>query len=192
MPMFSTTRTTASLPRLPGAVTNRAVRAVVAIALVVLAGTIGYAAFGFGLLDAVYQTVITVTTVGFNEVRPLHSGERIFTIALIVFGTGTVLYALGTVFESVLEGHLRDQYGRRRMQRLIDGMNDHVIVCGWGRVGSSFAQFVGQGRHVVVIDNQPERLATAAVPGIVGDVTEDDVLRQAGIDRARALVAALD
>lgn len=173
--------------------TRRARVALSALVLVIAGGTLGYVLFGFTLLDAAYQTVTTVTTVGFMEVRPLRAGERVFTMVLIVFGVGTVLYALGALFEVLLEGHLRDQYGRRRMERSIGGMSGHVIVCGWGRVGRALAGFVNGAEHpVVVIDTDAARLEDIGLPYVVGDATEDDTLRRAGIERARALVAALD
>lgn len=173
--------------------TRRARVALSALVLVIAGGTLGYVLFGFTLLDAAYQTVTTVTTVGFMEVRPLRAGERVFTMVLIVFGVGTVLYALGALFEVLLEGHLRDQYGRRRMERSIGDMSGHVIVCGWGRVGRALAGFVQGAEHpVVVIDTDITRLEDIGLPYVVGDATEDDTLRRAGIERARALVAALD
>ncbi len=178
----------------PAARATRRLRlALVAVGLVFVVGTVGYVAIGFGVLDALYQTVTTVTTVGFGEIRPLGAGGRAFTIVLILVGTGTVLYALGAVFEAVLDGHVRDQIGRRRMDRTIAGMQGHIVVCGWGRVGRALAGFIESGDHeVVVIDNDAERLAGLHLPHVVGDATEDDTLRAAGIDRARALVAALD
>jgi voltage-gated potassium channel len=119
----------------------------------------------------------------------------VFTIALIVLGVGAVLYNLGVIFEAVTEGHLREQLERRRMDRAISEMHGHVIVCGYGRVGRSAAEFLaGTGLQVVVVDNDPARHAQLA-PGLSylsGDVTDDAVLRAAGIDRARALIAALD
>lgn len=173
--------------------TRRARVALSALVLVIAGGTLGYVLFGFTLLDAAYQTVTTVTTVGFMEVRPLRAAERVFTMVLIVFGVGTVLYALGALFEVLLEGHLRDQYGRRRMERSIGDMSGHVIVCGWGRVGRALAGFVQGAEHpVVVIDTDITRLEDIGLPYVVGDATEDDTLRRAGIERARALVAALD
>ncbi len=172
--------------------------AVAALVVTVAGGTGGYLAFGFGLHDAVYQTVITVTTVGFQEVQPLDRDQRTFTMILAVAGTATTLYTFGAVFETVLEGRLRDLYGRRRMQRKIDGLSGHVIVCGWGRVGRALAKMVaGSGATLVVVDLDPERLETVGELGVAplcvqGDATEDVVLQQAGVERARALVAALD
>lgn len=178
----------------PAAAATRRLRwALAAVALVLMAGTCGYVLLGFGVLDALYQAVTTVTTVGFAEIQPLGPGGRIFTIVLILTGAGTVLYALGAVFEAVLEGHLRDQYGRRRMDRVIAGMSGHIIVCGWGRVGRALAHQVEHDGHpIVIVDNDAERLAGLDLPHVVGDATEDEVLRTAGIERARAVVAALD
>lgn len=114
-------------------------------------------------------------------------------MVLILLGVGIVLYTFGTVFDVVLEGRLRDIYGRRRMDRQIDALQRHVIVCGWGRVGRSFSQMVaGSGEKVVVLDRDAARLAELTHPCVIGDATDDAVLKRAGIERARALVAALD
>lgn len=160
---------------------------------VIAAGTIGYVVLGFGALDAVYQTVTTITTVGFREVHPLDAAGKIFTIVLILAGVGTVLYAFGVVLETLVEGHLRRHIERRRMERNIARMTGHTIVCGWGRVGRAVGGYLaGQGTAVVVVDLNPARVAEIPFPAIIGDVTDDDVLRKAGLMRARALVAAID
>ncbi|MGD0985769.1 MAG: potassium channel protein [Acidimicrobiales bacterium] len=165
----------------------------VALVIVLLGGTIGYLLFGFDLLDALYQTVITVTTVGFNSPRPLSAGSKGFTIALILVGVGTALYTFSAVLEVLIEGHMRELVRRRRMERDIARMDQHVIVCGLGRVGREVARFLDNtGREVVVIDRDPERLSAVPYPWVHGDVTDDSVLHQAGIDRAATLVAALD
>src|SRR5512132_1494930 len=111
---------------------RRLVFALIALVTVAAAGTVGYIALGFGVLDAVYQTVTTVTTVGFREVHPLSTAGKIFTIVLIVLGVGTALYTLGVIIETLLEGQLPEVFGRRRMERRIRGMKNHVVVCGWG------------------------------------------------------------
>jgi voltage-gated potassium channel len=165
----------------------------VALVLVLLGGTVGYLLFGFDLIDALYQTVITVTTVGFNSPHPLNAGSKGFTIALILLGVGTALYTFSTVLEVLIEGHMRELVRRRRMDRDIARMDNHVIVCGLGRVGREVARFLNStGRDVVVIDRDPTRLDTVPYPSIHGDVTDDEVLHQAGIGRAATLVAALD
>jgi voltage-gated potassium channel len=163
------------------------------LALVVVAGTVGYLCFGFGLLDAVYQTVITVTTVGFNSPHALDDGSKVFTIFLILVGTGTALYTFSSALELLIEGHMRNLVRRRKMERDIGRMRAHVIVCGWGRVGREVAHFLASAkRDVVVVDRVADRLTEVPYATICGDVTEDETLHRAGIDRAATLVAALD
>jgi len=154
---------------------------------VLVAGTAGYVAFGFSLLDAVYQTVTTVSTVGFREVQPLSTGGRIFTIVLILVGVGTALYTFTLVLEAVVKGQIQELLGRKRMERQIARMADHVIVCGFGRVGRNLAHYV------VVVENDPDRATAAEASAHVvrGDATSDEVLKEAGIERARVLVTAL-
>ena len=165
----------------------------VALGVVTVGGTVGYALLGFDVLDALYQTVTTVTTVGFREVEPLSATGKVFTIALILLGTGTALFTFGMLLEVLVEGHLRDLFGRRRMERDIVGMSGHVIICGWGRVGRAIAQHMTPaGVPLVVIDRDPERIAKVPHAYVQGDATDDEVLHRAGIDRARVLVAALD
>ena len=161
--------------------------------LVVTVGTIGYLAQGFSILDAIFQTLSTVTTVGFNSPQPLHADEKIFTIFLIIVGVGTTLYTFSAVVELLVDGHMRSLVRRRKMERTIARMKGHVIVCGWGRVGSEVARFLtNAGREVVVIDRDQERLSTVPYPTVHGDVTNDETLLLAGIERASTLVAALD
>ena len=160
---------------------------------VIVTGTIGYTVLGFAVLDALYQTVTTITTVGFREVEPFGRAEKLFTIVLVLAGVGTALYTFGVLLETLVEGRLTDHLGRRRMERRLSELRDHVIVCGWGRVGRTIADYVtGAGREVVVVDVRPDRIASAGGLTVQGDATDDAVLRAAGIERARTLVAALD
>ena len=132
---------------------------VTAFGLVLAAGTVGYVILGFGLLDALFQTVVNVTTVGLGPVRPLHTAGKIFTIILVLVGVGTALYTFSAVLEVLIEGDMRDLMRRRRMDREIGRMQGHVVVCGWGRVGREVARFLAAaGREVVVVDRDPERL----------------------------------
>ena len=152
-------------------------------------------AFGFPFLDALYQTVTTVTTVGFREVQPLSTGARVFTMALILGGVGTALYSFTLVLEAVVEGQLQEVLGRRRMDRQIARMDGHVIVCGFGRVGRNLARYVtGAGQDIVVIEQDPVRAAAAegSVHVVRGDATSDEVLKEAGIERAGVFVTALN
>jgi voltage-gated potassium channel len=163
-----------------------------ALAGVLLIGSIGYVALGFGVLDAVYQTVTTVTTVGFREVKQLSAVGKIFTIALILVGVGTTFYTLTVLLETLVEGHFLRHMEGRRMEREISRMRNHVIICGWGRVGRAVAaHLAAAGQSVVVIDRDPERIEHVPHPYVLGDIGNDDILIAAGIEHARALVAAL-
>ncbi len=159
---------------------------------IIVIGTIGYRLFGFSWVDAVYQTVTTITTVGFREVEPFGTAEKWFTMAIIVTGVSTALYTLTLMVQVVVEGQFREFVGRRRMDKRIAGMRGHVIVCGWGRVGRAVANDLARnGRSIVVVDIDPARLVGAPYATIVGDVTLDATLRAAGVEHAQALVAAL-
>ena len=159
---------------------------------VVVVGTLGYIALGLSPLDAIYQCVTTVFTVGFREVGEVDARWKVWTIIVILFGVGTALYTLGVVVEGFVEGQLSDRKGKRRMEKHIESLRDHVIVCGWGRVGRAIAAHTSNAEGLVVVDNDPVRLATVTGIYVEGDATDDDVLRRAGIERARALVAAID
>ena len=164
-----------------------------ALVLVVVIGTGGYLVLGFDLLDAVYQTVSTVTTVGFNSPHQLDANGKVFTIVLILVGVGTALFTISVVLELLIEGHMRDLVRRRNMERRIERMDKHVIVCGWGRVGREVARFLTKsGRDIVVIDRDPDRLGDMPHASVCGDVTDDETLHRAGIGRAATLVTALD
>lgn len=161
--------------------------------LVVLGGTAGYVAFGYGLLDAVFQTVITVTTVGFGEVHRFGDGEKVFTIVLILFGVGMAAYTFSVLVETFVEGYLSDALGRRKMENQIRSMREHIIICGWGRVGRAIARHLAREHSgMVVIDRSAERVSAIDIPYVQGDATDEAVLRAAGIERARVLVTALN
>jgi voltage-gated potassium channel len=166
-------------------------RGLVALGLVVVIGTVGYMVLGLGLLDAVYQTVTTVSTVGFREVGSSTGAWKAFTIVLILLGVGTVLYTLTATLETLIEGRVTDHLRRRRMSREIEQMSDHVVVCGWGRVGRrAAADLAAAGRDVVVIDSDP-RVLDSPIPFVLGDATDELVLAAAGLARASTLIAAL-
>ena len=160
------------------------------VVLVVAVGTVGYTALGLSPLDALYQTVTTVTTVGFRELGEFEGPEKVFTMLLIVAGVGLVLYTLTLVVQVTMEGQLAEAVGRRRMDRKIADMSGHVVVCGWGRVGRA-DDLMQSGREVVVLDSDPDRVRGIEHPTVVGDATLDATLRAAGVERAAALVAAL-
>lgn len=168
--------------------------ALLLVGIVIVVGTAGYIALGLDPLEALYQTVTTVTTVGFKEVGgEFGAAKRVYTIVLILVGVGTVLYTLTSLLEALVEGQLGLLFGRRRMDRKIGTLENHVIICGWGRVGRALAEhLVSEDEPFVVIENDPERVVDVPHLVVEGDATEDETLRRAGIERARALVAALN
>jgi voltage-gated potassium channel len=172
---------------------GRLQRALGMVAAVGVIGTVGYWLFGMSFTDAAYQTVTTVTTVGFRELQDFNNVEQWFTIAIIITGVSTVLYTFTLAVQVVVEGQLRDFVGRRLMDREINKLSGHTVVCGWGRVGRAVADDLAEaGQSVVVVDVDAERVADVPYPTVVGDATLDSTLRTAGIERARALIAALE
>lgn len=169
-------------------------RALLFLLVPVAYGTVGYLLAGLGLFDAVYQTVITVTTVGFEEVGgPYDRVERLFTMSLIVVGVGAFFYAAGLLIQVVVERRLQEHFRERRMSRAIESLSGHVVVCGLGRVGRTVAEQLARfDQPVVVIDRQADRVVDCGYPHVVGEATEDDVLEAAGVRRAATLVTALD
>jgi voltage-gated potassium channel len=161
--------------------------------LVFAAGTIGYSLFGFGLLDALFQTITTVTTVGFGPAHAFTQGEKGFTIVLVLVGVGTAAYAFSVLIEFFVEGYFGGSFRRRKMEQQIASLHDHVILCGWGRVGRSIARNLqAHQSEVVVVDSSAERIATVDGPYVLGDATDEGVLSAAGIDRAGVLITALN
>ena len=168
-----------------------------ALASFVLTGIFGYMGIeGWSFLESLYMTILTFTTVGYDEVHPLSAQGRIFTTFLMLVGVATMLYTLTTVVQYVVEEEFVHSFLRRnRMVARLSRLNGHFIVCGFGRVGQSVAEsFLRESVPVVVIDTDPDALARATkmeVPFVQGSATEDDTLRAARIDRAKGLVAAL-
>ncbi len=139
----------------------------------------------------------TVATVG-SVPEPSDTGGQIVKVALIVLGVGTLFYALVTVTEFFVHGHLGDLLADRRARRMIDALTDHHIICGFGRVGRQVARDLhAAGGRYVIVDERPENREMAAAIGvgvrfIEGKPSEDEVLKAAGIDRARAVIACVD
>ncbi len=163
----------------------------------IAAGTAGYMLIErWSFIEALFMTVTTVTTVGYREVQPLDTKGQIFTIFLVLFGVGTAFYLLTTFVALVIEGDLGAALGVTRMKGRIEGLRDHHILCGYGRVGEEIArEFVERKMPFVVVENNPTAMQKAREDGhlvIEGDAASDDVLREAGVDRARTLLAASD
>ena len=162
------------------------------LAMVIGFGTVGYAQLGLTLADALYQTVITITTVGYREIGNVDGSYQVFTIVLILTGVGTALYTLGVLIESLFEGRLDHQIRRRRMQKDIDGLRGHVVLCGFGQVGRSiYRELTRAGRTVVVVDRADFGSDSEPI-NVVGDATSEEILLSAGLERAESLVLALD
>ncbi len=169
---------------------------VVLLALVSL-GTAGYMFIeSWYFLDALYMTVITLATVGFKEVHDLSDAGKIFTILLIVFGVSVIGFALSKLAQIMFEGQLQRFIGRKKLEKSIDSLTGHYIVCGYGRIGSLICkEFAAKPIPFVVVENDPivlDKLETDSHLFLRGDATEDDVLLQAGIKRAKGLVSVVN
>ncbi len=168
----------------------------VAMATVFCLGVFGYMQVeGWSFFDSLYQVVITLSTVGFQEVYPLTRDGRILTMVLIVSGVGTFAYLVGTFTQVLVEGRLQQYLGRRRMQKIIDSLSDHVIICGYGRIGAVVArEILAENVAAVIVENNAEvihSLDEQGIPYVQGDATADETLLAAGLMRAKTLVAAL-
>jgi voltage-gated potassium channel len=162
--------------------------------LVISFGTAGYRVIErWNFLDSLYMTIITLTTVGFKEVHDLSDNGKIFTVALIVGGVGTMLYVLRIGAQLVLEGELQEIYGRKRLEKRLKELKDHYIVCGYGRMGKIIARelrhedldFIVIEKNHTILDEKEEMLI------IEGDATKDDLLKKAGIEKAKCLISVL-
>ncbi len=167
--------------------------------LIVALWTTGIAGYVFiedwSFLDALYMTAISLTTVGFKEVRPLDEPGRIFTIILITLGVGLFFYAAGILAEAILEGHIKGLIGKRRMEKKINKLSKHYIVCGYGRLGRVIChELQVRNLPVVVIDSRESAIRLASQNGLLfirGDATLDETLIKAGIKRAKGLITVL-
>ena len=181
----------------PAAAYARLVRGTLTLILLLAFGVAGYMIIeDWSFLDALYMTVTSVTTVGYNEVHPLSESGRVFTIFVILFGVGTALYILAILVQTVVEGELAAAFGVSRMQSRIDALKEHYILCGFGRVGEEIAaEFDKRDVPFVVVESNEravERCLGHEYLVVEGDATQDAVLDRAGISRARALMAAAD
>ena len=172
-------------------------RVVLLLAAIVLAvGTLGYQVIeGWDAWDAFYMTAITITTVGYREVHPLSRAGEAFTVCVMFAGVGTFFYGIALFLAQIAEGRFAERFSRRRFARMLDDLEGHCILCGFGRMGEIIArEFQRQGQRFVVIDRDPERVHAALETGylaVAADASNEDVLRRVRIDRARSLVAAV-
>ncbi|RYG72833.1 potassium channel protein [bacterium] len=178
----------------------RALRAVLPstlfFALVIVIATIGYVQLGWPFFDALYMVIITVFSVGFGETQPVDTtAERVWTMLVIIGGWAGVVVTLGGITKSVTEGELRRVTETIRKTRVMEHLHDHVIICGYGRIGQTLARELTAAKIAfVIIDRDEERVAQIAVEGYLsfkGDATEEATLRSVGIERARVLATVL-
>ena len=171
-------------------------RGLVILSLIVIFGTVGYMTIeGWDFFPSLYMTVITITTVGFNETYPLSVAGRIFTLILIFLGIGIFLYIVGLVTQAMIGFQISTIIGRKKLDQQIKKIKDHYIVCGFGRIGKVICKELKSKKiPLLVIDNTPEAkelLDAESVPYIIDDATSEDVLVEAGIDRARGLISVV-
>lgn len=165
------------------------------LGVVYLVGVVGYLAFGFGAIDAIYQTIVVLTTIGFGG-EPLGQAEKAFTAALAILGVSAFLAFFAALAVAIAEGQFGIVSRRHRMDHAIDQMRDHYIICAYGRVGRTIArEFEGEGVPFVVIDRKEgleDQMRLDGVHHIIGDPASEPVLKRAGVERARGLVCAVD
>ena len=170
--------------------------------LLILFGIVGFGVSGFMIIedysfrDALYMTIQTVSTVGFNEVQQFQSWGQEFTAILIVMSFGTFAFAISQLSQIIISGNLNGYLKYKNVQKKMDRLNEHVIICGYGRNGKQSAQtLTAYNQPFVVIETEPERIKEIKAEGTIhyieGDATDDDVLIRAGIERAKALISSL-
>lgn len=191
----STGRTSLPRPRRTHSPLQRIRTGAVVLATVVCVSTIGFHLSGYDWVDSIWMTAITISTVGYGESSDSLPSFQLFTVLVIVFGMSAAVYTFGGFFQMVLEGELEQALGHRRMTRGIEQLHGHVIICGFGRIGSVLARDLARLRKpFVVVDNDLDRFNDAHDLDYLclsGDATEDAVLVAAGIERASTLVSAL-
>ncbi|MCY3822648.1 MAG: potassium channel protein [Nitrospinae bacterium] len=163
---------------------------------IILLGTVGYTLMeGWSLVESFYMTMITVTTVGFNEVRELSTTGRMFTVALMILGVGTLFYGIAIIAEIRFEERVRQIFGRRKLVKELKRLENHHIICGYGRIGSTVAgEYARESLPHVVIESDETTAAQLDQEGrlvILGDATRDEMLIEANVKTAKSLVCAL-
>jgi voltage-gated potassium channel len=167
-----------------------------AVVLILTGGTLGFIWIEhYPPFDAFYMTLITITTVGYAELHPLSFYGRIFNSFVIFFGVTILLLAVGGMTQVIIELELTQYFGKRRTRKMIDKLHDHIIVCGFGRVGRGAARELQRaGVPFLIVDKSEDRVEWAIRDGMLGvlaDATDDETLQQAGILRAKGLIATL-
>jgi voltage-gated potassium channel len=174
----------------------RFLRVIYALLFIIAIGVIGYMIIErWSFVDALYMTVITISTVGYGEVHVLSAVGKAFSIVLIVAGVGVVMYTATMIVQYLIEGRFFNTRRRRRMQEKISKLKNHFILCGYGRVGREVAYvFEQEETPFIVIDVNDEAVSKANNDGYLylqGNATSDEIIKEAGIDRAKGLIATM-
>ena len=168
----------------------------VAVIIIMAGGTLGFILIDhYPVFDAFYMTLITISTVGYEEVHPLSRAGQIFNSFLIFFGVTIMLLAVGGMTQVIIELELTQYFGKRRTGKMINNLQDHIIVCGFGRVGRGAARELQRaGVPFLIVDKSEDRVEWAMRDGMLGvlaDATDDETLKHAGVLRAKGLIATL-
>ncbi len=164
--------------------------------VILVGGSLGYVWLeGWSFFDGLYMTVTTLTTVGYGEVQPLSRVGRTYTMFLILTGVGFMLYVIGAVARVVVEGEIQEALGKRKLEKHIKKLKNHYIICGFGRLGEIITRKLAQAQiPFVVVENDPEhavRLGELGYYFLIGDATREELLLEAGLERAKGLVAVV-
>ena len=170
--------------------------AIFLLSILILSGIVGFKIIsGFSWIDSIYMTIITITTVGFGEVQPLDSQSKLFTVGLILTSAVTVGYALKVITEYLISKNDINELKQKKMQKTIDNLSGHIIICGYGRNGKQAAKKLkAHNQNFVVIEKSEQiiqKIKGDNLNCIFGDANEDNILINAGIDRASCLISAL-
>ncbi|MDX1412832.1 MAG: potassium channel protein [Candidatus Promineifilaceae bacterium] len=172
---------------------RRLLRIVFVAVLTIAIGTFGYMVIeGWSFSDAAFMTIITLSTVGYGVVGVLSDAGRFFTMLLILVGVGVIVYSFSTFGEYLVSATMQGQLQRRRTRRMIKKLNNHVVICGYGRVGKGTAKTLRNSRQeVVVIESDQDRVSQAQDDGLIvleGDASQDEVLHDAGLSKANSII----
>jgi len=176
--------------------TNKLKITLIILLTIFIIGTVGFHFIeGWSLMDSFYACITTLSTVGYGDFTPETNAGKLFTVFIIIFGVGMMFYSLVLMAETFIDARLRSLLGRGKLEKIIEKMNNHYIICGGGRIGFLICRELMAGKMpCVIIDNNPEVIQKAQDEGFIyckGDATQDKILIEAGIKRAKGIVCVL-